>query len=177
MNAPMPHDAAPGPHNRKALTCAMSPALLLGLFLVTFGLWGAFLVWRWAATRHLAGLVYAAKRDGGELAAHVSQDVFRRAFMASEGPRAATHVFVAAVICTLAIPPLMSVFTALWHEVWLLTNAPEELRKGTMVHTFCLFLLAMGTMVAVLWQAMKRYHVSASPPLATVIRRLNGATA
>ena len=144
-------------------------------FAALFLLWALFLIWRWRATRVEAADVYAAKREYGELAAHVDEASFTQSYMRSEAPRAATYLFICAFICAMALPPAMLVFSNLWDEVWSLTGELPEAARGTLVHTFSTFLACMGVMVGVLAVAMHRFHTRTPPSLRTAIRQLNGS--
>ncbi|MEM7768297.1 MAG: hypothetical protein AAF253_12535 [Pseudomonadota bacterium] len=136
--------------------------------------WGAVLAWRWSATRTDAARVYAAKREQGEIAAHVDEADFRDAYVRAEAPRGATHFFLAALASAILIPPLMAIFSSLWHEVWTLTGQWAPTAQGTMVHTFSMFLMMMAAMIAILAFTMRRYHSRTPPNLRQAIQQLNG---
>lgn len=138
--------------------------------------WGALLLWQWLSTRALAPKVFAAKRDQGELKPHVDEATFNRAFLAAEAPRRSTYFFASAFVCALALPPLMSVFSRAWYEIWTLSGRFEPAANGTLVYTFCLFLFSMAVMIAVLYITMRRYYSTPQTDLREAIRDLNGAS-
>lgn len=140
---------------------------------VGFAFWGALLAWRWKSARDFAPSVYAAKREQGELEPHVDETAFAAHYVSAEGPRAATYMFSTALACTVSIPPLMGVFSAVWHQVWMWTGQWEPVARGMMVHIFALFLFSMVIMIAVLAFAMRRYHMKAPPSLKKAIDHLN----
>ncbi|MEO0465332.1 MAG: hypothetical protein AAF216_02220 [Pseudomonadota bacterium] len=143
---------------------------LLFLFLA----WGALLAWQWMNTKALAKDVYEAKREQGELADHVDEDTFVDVFTAAEAPRRGLYFFLSALVCGLAIPPAMALFSNLWYEVWSLTGRFEPVANGTLVYTFATFVFCMGVMVAVLYLAMKRFYALQPPNLKDAISNLNG---
>lgn len=148
---------------------------VIAIAVIGFLLWAALLAWRWWNARNFAVDVYDAKRSQGELDAKVSEEAFRAAYLRAEAPIGETHIFGAALVCTLIIPPLISVFTRLWYEVWTLAGRFEPAATGTMVHTFGTFLFCMCIMVAVLYAALKRHYNNLPPSLNEAIRALNKA--
>lgn len=144
--------------------------LLAGL---GFAAWGALLAWRWKSARNFAPQVYAAKRKQGELDAHVGEAEFVEAYMRAEAPRAPLYFFSAALASAILIPPMMGVFSWVWHQIWLVTGQYEPVATGRMVHTFALFVLSMLVMIGLLALSMRRYYLTAPPDLKKAIKQLN----
>lgn len=145
-------------------------------FLLLFAGWGALLFWQWRQTRALASEVFEAKKEQGEIARHVNEADFVDAFMAAETPRRGLYFFLSALICAVAIPPAMALFSQLWYEVWTLTGRFEPVANGTLIYTFATFVFCMGLMVGVLYTAMRRFYAFQPPDLKDAISTLNGAT-
>lgn len=145
------------------------------LLLIALGLaaWGGHIAWRWRDAKAFAGRVYALKQEEGELAPSIDEGTFTDAYIAAEGPRAATYTFVCAVATLVLVPIVMAAFSSLWHQVWIASGSWEPVRRGTMIHVFALFLVAMAVMIGVLGIAMRRYHLIAPPTLKQAIRTLN----
>jgi len=135
--------------------------------------WAVYLVLAWRSVRHEAGEIYTLKRERGELHPHVDETAFRKAFIASEGPRASTYWFAAALACVIFLPPLMAVFTRIWYEVWVMTGRDEVFAASTMVHTFFMFLFCSSVMIGVLWVTMRRFYLRLPPDLRQAERKLN----
>ncbi|MEO0754348.1 MAG: hypothetical protein AAFY85_06070 [Pseudomonadota bacterium] len=146
--------------------------VLLGLALA-FLAWGCVLVWRWQQTQRDASVIFSAKREQGEIATPVTEADFAAAYVRSESPRAATYFYLCALVCAVLVPPAIAIFSSAWDEIWALTGGWPPTARGTLVHTFSTFLAAMGTMVAVLAFAMRRYHSNTPPNLRQAIQDLN----
>lgn len=149
---------------------------LAGIYLVLGVLflgWVIYLVLAWRGVRREAGEIYALKRERGELHSHVGEAPFRKAYIASEGPRASTYWFAAALVCVLVLPPLMAVFTRVWYEVWVLAGRDEVFATSTMVHTFFTFLFCSSVIFGVLWITMRRFYMRLPPDLRRAERKLN----
>ena len=145
-------------------------------FLVAvFAAWGLFIAWRWWQARREAPIVYAAKRQHGELADHVDEDTFIAAYRSAEFPRRHVYIFAAGILCFVALPPLTLVFSHAWREIWTLAGRFEPAANGTMVYTFAMFLFCTAVMIAVLYVALKHYYTHLPDDLNQVIRKLNGA--
>lgn len=138
-----------------------------------FAAWGCVLAWRWKSARDFAPQVYAAKRKDGELADHVSETDFVVSYMRAEAPRAPLYFFTTALLTAISIPPLMGVFSWVWHQIWLVAGQYEPVATGRMVHTFGLFVFSMLVMIGLLAFAMRRYYVTAPPDLRNAIKHLN----
>ena len=148
---------------------------VLIFLLIVFLAWGALLAWQWMQTKTLARDVYEAKREQGELSSHVGEEDFVSAFVAAEAPRRGLYFFSAALVCALAIPPAMTLFSRLWYEVWTLTGRFEPAANGTLVYTFATFVFCMCLMVCVLYITMQRFYALQPPDLKDAISTLNGA--
>ncbi len=149
---------------------------MVAFLLVVFALWGSFLSWKWWQTVSQAELIYMTKRELGELRADVSLEDFRKGYIQAESPRAQSYFLASALASAILIPPLMTVFSRLWYEIWSLTGRFEPAANGTLIHTFALFVFSMLVMITILYFAMKRYHTVRQPRLRDVMRELNGET-
>lgn len=138
--------------------------------------WGAMLAYQWRSTWRLSDEVYDARREQGALAPHVERDAFRRAYMTAEAPRRTLYMFIAALVCTLALPPLMLMFSEVWYVIWTWTGRFEPAANDTMIHTFGLFVFSVGVMIGVLWLALSRYYSNLPPVLEDEVAKLNRGT-
>ncbi len=151
----------------------IQPTTILTVLGVAFGLWAGVIAYRVYQARRQVGPVYTALRERGELAGHVGEPAFRRAYLAAEGPRGGIYTLVCALLCTVAIPPMMAVFSQVWHEIWLMTGRFQPAARGTLVYTFSLFLMSMGIMITVLWVGLRRYYMRRPKDLRRAVRDLN----
>jgi len=156
--------------NQEILIQLSTILTVLGL---AFALWAGVIAYRLYQARKQVGPVFSALRERGELAGHVPEETFRRAYLAAESPRGGVYTLACALLCTVAIPPMMAVFSEVWHEIWLLTGRFQPAARGTLVYTFSLFLMSMGVMIAVLWFGLRRYHMRRPKDLRRAIRDLN----
>lgn len=135
--------------------------------------WGALIVWRWHSTYQFSKQVFAVRQESGEVKAHVKEIDFVEAYMRSEGPRAATYIFVCAVSSAILVPIGMIAFSVVWQICWELTGAKEVFRRGTMVHVFAMMLAGMATMILISMFGMRRFHSNVPVRLDKAIRVLN----
>ena len=147
-------------------------------FLVVAGLlvWGAALVWRWKTVRDFSVEVLAAKKKNHELPEDVTEVEFTDLYVRSEGPRAQTYIYACAAILFFLLGPFVAGFNAIWNTFWMMSGQSPVFETGTLIHTFMVFLAFMGTSVALLAVAMRRYYALMPPTLKQVIRDLNGAS-
>ena len=136
--------------------------------------WGIHLAWRWWETRAFAPDVLAARQRNGDLPETVNTDEFADLYTRAEGPRAGTYMFVCATIIVALIAPFTVFVNFIWRSIWLALGAPPVFAVNTLVHTFFLFVIIMGFMIAVLAAALRRYYTLAPPNLKQIIRDLGG---
>ncbi len=146
-------------------------------FLLVFAVfaWGAHLALRWKQARDFAPQLLASRKETGELPAHVDEKEFTDLYVRAEGPRAGTYIFACAAVLTLGLAPLISVFNLVWDLFWQLTGNPPVFERGTLIHTFSVFLAYMGLTVLLLSTALRRYYTLTPPNLRQVIRNLKEA--
>lgn len=149
---------------------------VLAFMALLFTGWAGLIALRWKQAADLSREVYRIKRDYGELQPHVDEESFHKGYMRAERPRAMGYFFLGALASAAAIPPLMSVFSRAWYEIWTLTGRYAPAAAGTLIHTFALFVFSMLVMIAILWFAMRHYHMNPQPDLRDVVRKLNGET-
>lgn len=137
--------------------------------------WGGHLAWRWKQTRDFAPRLLALRKESGELPAHVDEKEFTDLYMRAEGPRATTYIYACAAFLTVGLPPLSSVFNAVWDTLWRLTGGSPVFEQGTLIHTFSFFLAFMGLAILVLAIALRRYYTLTPPNLRQIIRNLKDA--
>lgn len=137
--------------------------------------WGAHLAWRWNQTRAFAPQLLALRQQSGELPAGVDEKEFTDLYLRAEGPRAATYIYACALALTLGLAPLIAVFNLIWDAIWNLTGTLPVFERGTLIHTFSVFLAFMGVTVLVLSAALRRYYSLMPPNLRQVIRNLKDA--
>lgn len=150
----------------------MTVAVLIASLLA---IWGASLYWRWTVVRTQAPEIFAAKREAGELAPHVSAEQFAAAFAHHEGPRAESHIFGAGLIVGLGLAPFVWAFNAIWRILWRQVGAPPVYEVGTLLHTFLVFLAILTFIVATGFVIMRRYYRAPSGNLRRAIEQLNKA--
>ena len=151
---------------------------MLLYFLVVAGLlvWGGALAWRWKSVRDFSADVLEAKKKAHELPDDVTEVEFTDLYLRSEGPRAQTYVYVCAAIMFFLLGPFVAGFNAIWNMFWQMSGKSPVFETGTLIHTFMVFLAFMGTTVALLAVAMRRYYALMPPTLKQVIRDLNGGS-
>lgn len=137
--------------------------------------WGAHLAWRWNQTRAFAPQLLALRQQSGELPAGIDEKEFTDLYLRAEGPRAATYIYVCALALTLGLAPLIAVFNLIWDAIWNLTGTLPVFERGTLIHTFSIFLAFMGVTVLLLAAALRRYYSLMPPNLRQVIRNLKDA--
>lgn len=135
--------------------------------------WGAVIAWRWHSTFQFSKQVFVARRRSGEVKAHVNETDFVEAYMRSEGPRAATYIFVCAVSSAILVPLGMISFSVAWQMCWELTGANEVFQRGTMVHIFAMMLAGMATMILISMFGMRHFHSNVPVRLSKAIKGLN----
>lgn len=146
-------------------------------FLLIFAVlaWGAQLAWRWKKTRDFAPQLLALRQQSGELPLSVNEREFTDLYVRAEGPRAATYIYVCAALLTLGLAPLIAVFNMIWDTFWQLSGTSPVFERGTLIHTFSIFLAFMGVTVLLLAAALRRYYTLTPPNLRQVIRNLKEA--
>lgn len=136
--------------------------------------WGGFVVWRWKEARDFAGEFLALRKSSAEIPDDVSEVEFTPLYLASEGPRAQTYLFICALFVTVALPLVATTFNIVWNVLWNAMGRSLVFEVGTLIHTFCMFLGFMGVIVGVLALSMRRYYSKMPPNLKHVLRDLNG---
>ena len=144
------------------------------IYAVAIAIWGAHLYWRWRQTRLFAPQVLATRKAEGEIPEHVTEEEFTDLYVRSEGPRAATYIFVCAAFMGVFIGPLVSMINAVWRALWRMQGSSPVFEVGTLIHTFSVFLILMGLTILLLSIAMRRYYAVMPPNFKQVMRDLNG---
>lgn len=146
-------------------------------FLLVFAViaWGAHLAWRWKQARDFAPQLLALRKESGELPPHVDEKEFTDLYVRAEGPRAATYIYACGAFLTVGLPPLSSVYNAVWESFWRLSGGSPVFEQGTLIHTFSFFLAFMGLAILILAIALRRYYTLMPPNLRQVIRNLKEA--
>jgi len=137
--------------------------------------WGAHLAWRWKQARDFAPTLLAVRKESGELPASIEPREFTDLYLRAEGPRAATYIYVCAVLMTFGLAPISSLFNTVWISIWRVMGSDPVFEQGTFIHTFSFFLAVMGLTIAILAVAMRRYYALMPPNLRQVIRNLKDA--
>lgn len=145
------------------------------LLVVTVIAWGVHLAWRWKQTRDFAPRLLALRKESGEVPAEVDEKEFTDLYTRTEGPRAGTYIYACAALLTLGLAPLIGVFNMIWDAFWNLTGSPPVFERGTLIHTFSIFLAFMGTAILLLSAALRRYYTLMPPNLRQVISNLKDA--
>ncbi|MGH1422816.1 MAG: hypothetical protein ACRBEQ_13460 [Hyphomonas sp.] len=135
--------------------------------------WGCFVLWRWKDTREFASEVLALRKQSAEIPEDVTAAEFTPLYMASEGPRAQTYLFLSALFVTVMLPVFASLFNLVWGVFWAGAGRPPVFEVGTLVHTFCMFLGIVGLIVGVLALSMRRYYSKMPRDFKHVLRDLN----
>ncbi len=148
----------------------MWPVLVIVALLA---LWGAGLYWRWHQVGVQGPQIYAAKRETGELGAHVSESAFLAAYRQHEGPRAETHVYAAGLIVGLGLAPFVWAFNTVWRALWRANGAPPVYETGTMIHTFLVFIAILAFIFLTGYIAMRRYYRAPAGNLRRAVEQLN----
>lgn len=150
----------------------MSAFTMLGILAFVLLLWGGFLLRQWQQTKRFAAELLRARQEQGELPKSASEDEFVKAYVKAEGPRAGTYLFGCAVFLAVLLVPFMSLVNFIWRIIWRATGYPPVFQTGTLYHTFMMFVLIMGFMIAVLALAMRHYHMTTPPTLKQIIRNM-----
>lgn len=145
------------------------------LLIVAVIAWGAHLAWRWKAARDFAPQLLALRKESGELPPGVDEKEFTDLYVRAEGPRAATYIYACGAFLAIALPPLSSLYNAVWDVFWRLSGGSPVFEQGTLIHTFSFFLAFMGLAILLLFIAMRRYYTLAPPNLRQVFRNLKDA--
>ncbi len=138
--------------------------------------WGGFVLWRWKDTRDFAGEFLALRKQSAEIPEEVTDAEFTPLYVASEGPRAQTYLFLSALFVTVMLPVFAKLFNLVWHVIWVGVGRSLVFEVGTLVHTFCMFLGIVGLIVGVLALSMHRFYSKMPRDLKHVLRDLNEST-
>jgi len=139
--------------------------------------WGIWLRRRWQEMPELANVVYDERIKSGELPKSIKRDGFTAAFIQTDGPRRETYRWAAATASIILLPVMVKLFNVIWNFFWVLSEKPRVFEEGLMMHTFCTFLFAMGTIISIIYFSTRRYYSTAPPSLRKQIRGLMGDTA
>ena len=150
----------------------MSAATMLIILALVLLIWGGFLLREWQQTKRFASEVMRAHQEHGDLPESASEEEFVKAYVKAEGPRAGTYLFGCAVFLAILLAPFMNFVNFIWRLLWRAAGYPPVFQTGTLFHTFMMFVLIMGFMIAVLAFAMRRYHMTTPPTLKKVIRNM-----
>lgn len=145
------------------------------VLVVAVAAWGGHLIWRWKQTRDFAPQLLAMRKETGELPHAVNEKEFTDMYVRAEGPRAATYIYACAGVLTLGLPPLSSLYNAVWNTFWQISGGSPVFEQGTLIHTFSFFLAFMGTAILLLIIALRRYYALMPPNLRQIIRNLKEA--
>lgn len=150
----------------------MAMFVYASLFVALFG-WGVFVVWRWKDARDFAPEFLSLRQESAEIPEDVTELEFTPLYLASEGPRAQTYLFLSALFVTVMLPVFAKLFNLFWNVIWIGSGRSPVFEVGTLVHTFCMFLGIAALIVGVLVLTMHRYHTKRPRDLKHVIRDLN----
>ncbi len=151
----------------------MSGSLTIAIIVSGFLLWSLYLYYQYRVAKAEATDTFAAYKEDGTLAAHVSSEDYSDMYLKTEGPRFGSYLFVTALVVAASILIVLRLFNLIWNFVWLRTGKLGWFDVGELPHSLATVFLYVGIMFVTMWFSMQHYHKTAPGQLRNEIKRLN----
>lgn len=151
----------------------MPGSLTIAIVLSGFLLWGLTLYYQYRTARAEAADTFAAYKEDGTLAEHVSAEAYSGMYLKTEGPRFGLYLLITAMVVAAAILISLRLFNLIWDFIWLRTGKVGWFDVGELPHSLAIVFLYVGIMFVATWFSMQHYHKTAPGKLRNEIKRLN----
>ncbi|MAI91051.1 hypothetical protein [Ponticaulis sp.] len=123
-----------------------------------FAIWAGLIYWNYLGIKKEARIVYDAALSRAEFPADEPFEPFETAHLKTSVLRVSIYRWAACATAAIVLPLAVGFFSFVWVRLYYLTGATDVFSEGTLIHSFYLAVMTMGSLVLVAGLYARAYH-------------------